>query len=172
MAKQVKCPLCNKLNDKENTKQISNKYYCLECAEEREVQIHKNKDGWDELFNYICELYKIDTLTGMMFKQIKDFRDNYNYTNTGMYLTLKYYYETLGNEVIDNTGLGIIVYYYEQAKQHYIESKEVKKHTEEFEINEELNIVKIKPNNNIKKSIYKKQLSFDNIVWNEEEIDD
>jgi hypothetical protein len=171
MAKKVKCPMCKTLNNREDTVTISNRYYCVECADKREEEKARNKDNWDELFDYICDLYNIDTLTGLMFKQIKDFRDNYNYTNKGMYLTLKYYYETLDNEVKDNTGLGIIIYYYEQAKQHFIESKEVKKHLGEFEIDEHINIVKIKKID-IDDYEYKKQLSLDDTTWDEEEVHD
>lgn len=170
MAKQVKCPSCKKYNDKENTKSLDGRYYCVECAEAREIEKARNKDGWEELFEYICDLYNIDTLTGLMFKQIKDFRENYNYTNKGMYLALKYYYETLGNEVKDNTGLGIIVYCYEQAKQHFIETRDVRMHIKDFEIEEKLNVVKIK-RIDIKDFEYKKQLPLDNIDWSEEEMD-
>jgi len=164
MAKKVKCPSCNKLNDKENTQKLDNRYYCIECAEERTKEKAKHMDGWDELYSYICELYDINTLTGMMFKQIKDFRDNYGYKNSGMYLTLKYYYEVLENEVKEDTGLGIIVYYYERALKHWLEVREIQKHLESFEINEELNVVKIK-NIDIQNTINKKQLSLDNVNW-------
>lgn len=171
MARKVKCPSCKKMNDKENTKIISNRHYCIECAKKREEEIARNRDDWDELFEYICELYGMETLTGLMFKQIKEFKESYNYTNKGMYLTLKYYYETLGNEVKDNTGLGIIVFYYEQAKQHFVESVLVKKHTEAFEENEKLNIVKIKKMD-VEDFVFKKQLSLDDTTWGEEEVDD
>ena len=146
MAKKVKCPLCNTMNDKENTKEISKRYYCIECAEKEEKRKEKTVDGWDELFNYICDLYNIDNPTGFMFKQIKDFRDNYNYTNKGILLTLKYYHETLGNEVKEDAGLGIVIYYYEKAKKHFIETREVKKHLENFQENEEVKTIKVKKN--------------------------
>ena len=168
MARQVKCPMCNTLNDKENTTQLSDKgYYCIECAKKREIEKAKHKDDWEELFEYICDVYDIDTLTGMMFKQIKDFRDTYGYTNKGIYLTLKYYFDVLENEVKEDTGLGIVIYYYERAKQHYVEIREVKNHIKDFEIKEQLNTVKIK-NINIKDYKYKKQLSLDNVDWNGE----
>ena len=76
MSRKVKCPSCNTLNEKENTKELDNKYYCIECAEERIKEKSKHSDGWNELYDYICEIYNIDKLTGLMFKQIKDFRDN------------------------------------------------------------------------------------------------
>lgn len=161
MARKVKCPKCNKLNDKERAKQISNRYYCITCAEEREKEIERNKDSWELLFDYICDLYNISTLTGMMFKQIKDFRDNYNYKNMGMYLTLKYYYEILENEVKEDTGLGIIPYYYERAKKHFLEVKDVENYLEDFEFSESPKIIKIKNKNSYKNDKRYKQLSFD-----------
>ena len=168
MARQVKCPMCSNLNDKENTKKIDNKYYCIDCAKKREEEKAKHKNDWEELFEYICELYNIKTLTGMMFKQIKEFRDTYGYTNKGIFLTLKYYYEVLENEVKEDTGLGIVVYYYEKAKQHFIEIRDVKRHVEDFEVNEQIKIVKIK-NINIKNYEYKRQLPLDSINWTESE---
>jgi len=174
LAKKVKCPTCGKMNEKENTKTISNKYYCIECGDIREKEIEKNKDYWDELFEYVCELYNIDTLTGMMFKQIKDFRTINNYTNRGMLLTLKYYYETLENEVKENTGLGIITYFYEEAKRHYIEKLDVKKYMNDFEVNEETKTIIVNPNANInsRNNHNKNQLPFDTSTWEEENIDD
>lgn len=166
MSKKVKCPLCNKLNDKENTQQLDNRYYCIECAEIRTKEKSKHMDGWDQLYDYICEIYNIPKLTGLMFKQIKDFRDNYDYKNSGMYLTLKYYYEVLENDVKEDTALGIIPYYYDKALQHWLEVREIQRHTEGYELNEQINIVKVK---NIKIDDFKniKQLSFDNVNWEE-----
>ena len=174
MARQVKCPACGTMNDKENTKAISNKYYCIECGDIREKKIEKNKDGWDELFDYVCELYNIKTLTGIMFKQVKDYRNINNYTNKGMLLTLKYYYETLENEVKEDTGLGIVTYFYEEAKKHYIEKLNVKKYMKEFELKEEVKTIVINSNNivNSKNNYNKNQLSFDTSTWEEESMDD
>lgn len=81
-----------------------------------------------------------------------------------MYLTLRYFYEVLENDVKEDAGLGIIPYFYERAKNHYIDILEVKKHLKNFEVDEQTNTVKIK-NINIKEFKKKKQLSFDNIDW-------
>jgi len=159
------------MNEKENTEIIDNRYYCIECAENRKKEKERNKNGWEELFEYICELYNIDTLTGMMFKQIKDFRENYNYKNKGMYLTLKYYYETLENEIKEDTGLGIIPYYYERAKQYFLEKQEIIKHTEEFKSHESINTVKIKIHKDIKDYEKIKQLSFESTTHHLEPSD-
>ena len=56
MSRKVKCPLCNTLNEKENTQELDGRYYCIECAEKRIKEKDKHINGWDELYNYICEL--------------------------------------------------------------------------------------------------------------------
>lgn len=167
---QVKCPTCGNYNDKENTKTINKRYYCLSCAQEKEKRLDVTKKGWDELFECICEIYKIKTLTGMMFTQIRKFRDEYNYTNTGIQLTLEYYYKTLGNELKEDVALGIVPYYYERAKNHYIDKLNIRKYMEDFEDTETISQVNINlkdlQKNRPKESI--RQLSFSNIVWEDE----
>lgn len=168
--RKVKCPMCGQLNNKSDTEMIGKRYYCIPCAEEKRERAKRNKDDWDELFNYICELYNIDKPTGMMFGQLKRYREEpYNFTNKGMLLTLKYFYEVLGNEVKDSTGLGIIEYEYENAKRHYMDVLRVKLCTEKFEQDDGVREVKITPNLRSKAKV--KQLSFDNIP-EEEDIDE
>ncbi len=151
------------MNDKENTKQIGTRYYCSSCAEEKEKSLERNKDGWDELFEYICKLYNTKQPTGMMFKQLAEFRkEPYNYTNTGMYLTLKYFHETLENKVLEDSGIGIIPYFYEKAKQNYIEMLDIEDYMDEFEYREETKIIKINPSQ--ERTRKNKLLSFDNIT--------
>jgi hypothetical protein len=155
------------MNDKEDTVKISNRYYCKECGEQRQAEINKNTNGWDELYKYICDLYNIEQPTGMMFKQLKEFRDEpYNYTNTGMLLTLKYFYETLENEVKEDTGLGIIPYFYEKAKKHMVDIIKIHNHEVGLENTEKPKTVKIKKPINRKKE--RRTLSFNNIQWEED----
>lgn len=169
MARKVKCPICNTLNNKEEAIQIGNRYYCKRCGEEKQQSIKANTDGWDQLFDYICELYDLVRPTGLMFKQLKEFReDPYNYTNAGMYLTLKYYYETLGNKVKEGTGLGIIPYYYEKAKQHYIDILKIEEYMDNFQYTEEVKKIRIRIQPSIIKIKSRNQLSFNNISWEED----
>lgn len=170
MARKVKCPICEEMNDKEDAIKISNRYYCKKCGEQRQVEINKNRNGWDELYEYVRALYNVKQLTGMMFKQLKEFRDEpYNYTNTGMLLTLKYFYETLENEVKEYTGLGIIPYFYERAKKHSIEIIKIHNHEVDFKYSEKQKTVEVKKQKS--KKIDRKMLSFDNIQW-EENLDE
>lgn len=168
MARQVKCPKCNKLNNKEDTETINNRYYCKTCAEEVQAEKDTNKSDWDLLFDYICKIYNISKPSGMMFKQLKEFRNEpYNYTNSGMYATLRYYHETLGNDVLEGAGLGIIPYYYEKTKQHYLNISKVEESLEVYQPSEDKHVkVDLSYRNKLIKA-QQKVLNYDDIDWSE-----
>ncbi len=121
--RKVKCPECGTFNDKENTVLHNNRYYCKVCYENkiREAQDYK------DLIAYICELFEIDAPTPLMCKQIKDYKEQFNYTYRGMKTTLHYFFEIQeGNDPADSLGIGIIPFVYEEAKKFYIDKKAVK----------------------------------------------
>lgn len=117
--RKLKCTICKEKFLKDELTAKSNKNYCETCLKIKEEESLKYKTDWDLLFEYICKLYNIDKPTGMMFTQMKNYRADYEYTNIGMYYTLLYYYDVLDNAVLEDTGLGIIPYYYDKAKKHY-----------------------------------------------------
>jgi len=145
--RQSKCCICKESFNKEDLIVKSNKKYCKECLQIKEEESNQYKNDWDLLFKYICNLYDIEVPTGMMFQQLKTFRNEYNYTNIGMYYTLKYYYEILENVVIEDTGLGIIPYYYDRAKKHYNKVYNLEDIVEDFKNEEKLIKVKTKTTN-------------------------
>ncbi len=162
MAKKgVKCPTCGAINQKENTVKLGNRYYCPECAEARNNQ---ELSDWDVLFQYICWLYQIPTLTGQMFKQLKDFRDNWGYTDLGMYHTLRYYHEILEKPVKEDAGIGIIPYYYDRAKAHMIHRYEINQKLQEFKHEEKERYVTVTQPEKWKK---KQPLDFSTVNWEE-----
>lgn len=163
MARKVKCPSCETLNDKEDTIEIGKKYYCKECAQAKEELSKANKSDWDELFEYITELYG-EKPNGLMYKQLGEFRkDPYNYTNKGMYLTLKYFHEALENPVKQDTGLGIIPYVYDKAKKNFIENMDISNYNQEFEPCENIKQITVKDQFNRARNIKVKLISFDDI---------
>ena len=123
MARKVKCPECGMYNDKENTVYHNCRYYCQVCYANKmsESQDYKN------LIAYICELYQIEKPTGWMLKQIKDFKEKFNYTYKGIRTTLHYFYEIQeGNDISDSIVVGIVPFVYDEAKKFYIDKKAVK----------------------------------------------
>lgn len=123
MARLPKCPDCGTdIEDKKKAKKVSGRWVCLSCLEKRE----KIADDRQELYDLVAELFFLKYPTGMMMKQIKDFKDNLEYTYKGMTLSLVYWTETLGNSMSNAKGVGIIPYIYEDAKKFYIEKMNVK----------------------------------------------
>ena len=94
------------------------------------------------LISYICDIYNIKIPHGMMLHQIKQYKDNYNYTNIGMYYTLKYFYEVMESKVLEDSGLGIMPYYYDKARKHYEKVFDLEDISENF--NESEQFIKIK----------------------------
>lgn len=162
--KKLKCALCEELFPKEELTVKSQKKYCKTCLTIKEEESLKNKTDWDLLFKYICKLYNIEKPTGMMFVQMKNFRQDYDYTNIGMYYTLQYYYEILDNSVLEDSGLGILPYYYDKAKKHYNKMFNLQDIIEDFESNEKSIQIKTKVTNKI--TITKNPLPLD-FNWEE-----
>jgi hypothetical protein len=163
-SKKSKCSMCENLFEKEVLTLKSNKKYCPACLIIREQEIQSNKSEWNLLFDYICELYKLDKPNGMMFQQMKNYRQEYDYTNIGMYYTLLYYYKVLENEVVDGTGLGIIPYFYEKAKYHYSKVFDIEDKTDNFENTERIVTIKTKL---LKKDLPKREPLPLKIDWEE-----
>lgn len=117
MARKVKCPVCSKLNDKEYTIEKGRKYYCPECLRKQQ----KQADNYKDLIGYICYLYDISAPTGRMVQQIKSYSEEYGYTYYGMKKCLEYFYELEEREApdVNEVGLGIIPYVYDEAKRFY-----------------------------------------------------
>lgn len=122
MARKVKCPYCEDYLEKEDSITYKKKYYHPNCLKKKEREVEDRK----ELIEIICEIYKIDVPTGMMFKQIKNFQEDYKYKLKGIELSLRYFYGTLGNKPKEGEGIGIVPYIYDEAKQHYIRKKAIK----------------------------------------------
>lgn len=90
----------------------------------------------------------------MILKQIKDFQEQYKFKIKGMLLALKYFHETLGNQVRDGDGIGIIPFVYEDAKRNYIMKLKVKESLDNIEQQKQIKVVEVvSPQFNYKKPI-------------------
>lgn len=130
MARLPACPDCGiDIVDKKQSKKISNRWVCFNCLEKRE-QIKTERQ---ELYDLVAKLFFLKYPTGMMMKQIKDFKEDLEYTYKGMTLSLEYWTETLGNTMQNARGVGIIPFIYEDAKQFYIQKLELKKAVDQMD---------------------------------------
>lgn len=114
--RQMKCPRCDDTVTKYKAIHHTNgRYYHESCFNEW----RNRASDRDSLISYVMELYNIKRPTGMMLMQIKRFHEEFGYKYKGMELTLRYFYEILGNNVREGDGLGIIPYIYEEATEQF-----------------------------------------------------
>lgn len=153
--RKVKCPVCGFYNHKEETIYHQKRYYCKACYENKT----KEANNYKSLIEYICNLYEINAPTGFMLTQIKNFKDEYNYTYKGMELTLDYFYNVKTNNCPDvDKGLGIIPYVYEEAKKFFCETRDIKKNTENTDVEDivsKSNVICIKKSDKTQERNYK-----------------
>lgn len=151
----VKCPFCDKSFNREETDYIhyKNRYWHVECYKEK----FPDEEEKQLLIDYIKKLFNIEKLTPLIYKQIKDFVEEYKYTYSGMRGTLVYSYEIRKLDIGKARGIGIIPYNYEEAKNYFInieeENKKILDMAEYIEnrTNKENITVRIRNKNRIKK---------------------
>jgi hypothetical protein len=122
-AHYVICPYCGeKFNrDKEPTTQVSARRYAhKKCAEEHEKNKSQEEKDLEALEKYIKNLFDEEYVNARVRKQLKEYKEQYNFTYSGILKTLIYWYEVKGNSIEKaNGGLGIVPYVYQQACQYY-----------------------------------------------------
>lgn len=123
MAHYVICVYCKERydRDKEPTVNVSGKRYAHEkCYNKQGIVKNKEEQDYEKLEKYIMNLFSKEYLTAKVRKQIRDYRQEYNYTFEGMLRSLKWWYEIKGQSLEKaNEGIGIIPFIYEQAEKYY-----------------------------------------------------
>lgn len=123
----VKCIYCREIFDaaaEPFVKVNERRYAHKECADkflvpEIELELKEEKD-YKKLIQYIKKLLGDSYIEAKVIKQIKDFRETYHYSYSGMLGTLTYWYE-VRNAPRDkaNGGISIIPYIYQEASRYY-----------------------------------------------------
>lgn len=125
MAHPVKCLYCSETFDRDKVEftQVSARRYAHKhCAEEREKGKSKEEKDLEQLEEYIRKLFNETYINARIRKQIKDMRERYNYTYSGILRSLIYFYEVKGNSLEKaNGGIGIVPYVYKDAYNYYYE---------------------------------------------------
>ena len=123
MAHWVTCVYCKERfdRDKEPTTQISARRYAhKECAEKNQKEKSQEEKDLEQLEAYIMKLFNEPYVNARIRKQIKDYKNQYDYTYSGMLKTLIWFYEIKGNSIDKaNGGIGIIPYVYKNACDYY-----------------------------------------------------
>lgn len=122
-ARMVKCKYCGIQFDRnaEPFEEVGGRRYAHKaCAEKHQAAIPQDEKDYNELENYIKKLFNETNLNIKTRKQIKDFRQEYGYSYSGMLKTLYWWYEIKGHSVDQaQGGIGIIPFIYEDALKFY-----------------------------------------------------
>lgn len=98
----------------------SRRYAHKSCADRYNNSISQDEKDYNELEKYIKKLFKVDTISVKIRKQIKDFHKDYSYTYSGMLKTLYWWFEIKKNSIEDaQNGIGIIPWVYNDALKYY-----------------------------------------------------
>lgn len=117
---EVVCCFCNKSFSKKETDYISfkrGKFAHRACAEKG---ISKEKSDIEILYDYILTLFGGTVISPKIRSQIKTYVEEYHYTYSGIYKTLKYFYEVKHGDLSkSNNGIGIVGWTYNEAMKYY-----------------------------------------------------
>ena len=122
MAK-VLCPFCKIKFDREKVpfKMIGARRYAhLDCYEKAEALKSREEKDKEALENYIKKLFNETTINAKVRKQIVQYKEEYDFTYSGMLKALIYFFEIKKNDISKaNNGIGIIPYVYKDAYNYY-----------------------------------------------------
>lgn len=136
MAK-VKCPVCEKVFDREKVKCVKygkRRYAHFECFPEGEIAYDpppepETTSEYRKLTDYIQELFGDSVNWAMISAQTKKLIQDDKYSYEGIRKSLYWYYKInkapLNREEFRRKGLGIIPYIYPQAYEYYFKLYEL-----------------------------------------------
>lgn len=123
MAHFVICKYCGIRFDRDIEPAIEvsyHRYAHKTCAEKVNATIPQDEKDYNNLENYIKKLFNIKTVSAKTKKQIRDFREEYEYSYTGILKTLYWWYEIQGHTTeLAHDGIGIVPYIYSDAEKYY-----------------------------------------------------
>ena len=143
MAKHlVKCFYCGETFDANTVPFVmvnSRRYAHQSCQEDKLSSETKQEHDKRELENYIKKLFGYSTIPPRVMKQIQTYTHDveHNYTYSGIYKTLKYFFEVRGNSLEKaNGGIGIVPYVYNEAYTYWRALWEAQQKNEDIDIEE------------------------------------
>lgn len=119
MARLSTCKGCEAKITKEEKFTYSGKTYCKKCYD---LKVQENNE-YTNLINTILKYFELDVMNGMILKQIRDYKDNFNYTHAGMAYCLWYLVEIKTVKMNVKYGIGLIKFEYENAKKYFLQQQ-------------------------------------------------
>lgn len=130
MVRLLKCyGYCNEKHPKENliklnlNKNSSNpgQNYCKSCYEKK-IKDHNDRE---DLYKYLQESFNLNFPTGLMLRQIKDFRNNRGYSYKNIRFTLNYVFNIKKtHKPVTKFGIAIVPYFHDEMIEYFKRLKE------------------------------------------------
>lgn len=95
--------------------------HCKECFKQKEKDVNERKD----LYNFLKELFNITFPTGLMLRQIKNFKEEHGYSYKNIKFAVDYIYNV--KKVYSPTitfGIAGVPYFYDEMINYYKELNE------------------------------------------------
>jgi hypothetical protein len=120
---QVKCPYCGKYfyRDIEEFVQINKTRYAHKaCYDRHNAELTQEERDFNILTEFVKKLFNTDTVSEKVKRQIKDYHENKNFTYSGIYKSLVWFYQIKHTPIDKATGgIGIVPYVYDDARNYY-----------------------------------------------------
>ena len=127
MAHMVKCAVCGVSFDRDKIQAVkagARRYAHHTCKPDGELvplPVSQADPELEKLIEYTMNLLGKDYNAARVKKQIKDFKEEYGYSYSGMLKSLVYFYEVKGNSKDKaNGGIGIVPFIYNDAYNYYL----------------------------------------------------
>lgn len=127
MAKaMVKCKFCGKTFDRNDPTikfiKIKNRYAHQECYDKQNKEDLEEDEAFGNIIEYLTILLGDDFEFVKTKRMLEGYKEKYNFTYTGIYKALKWYYEIdNGDKSKAGGAIGIIPYIYEKAYKYYFD---------------------------------------------------
>lgn len=101
------------------------------CSQDCYNKLLENRKILEEIDMWLKEYFKMDRLNPRVYMQLNEFQTKFNMTPQGILYTLNYIKNETNKEILSNS-LTIVTWYYETAKNNYLEKQKLKTKIEEF----------------------------------------
>lgn len=129
MARLSKCKGCGKILQSDEKYTYANKTYCSKCYDLK----MKEREDYDNLIQWICKYFNQVSPNGMILKQIKDYKETFQYTYAGITYCLWYLTEIKGIKLEIKYGIGLVKFEYENAKNYFLQQQSIQNSVKNIE---------------------------------------
>jgi hypothetical protein len=126
-ARLVKCyGTCGLKYPQEQMKKLSGANHCPSCYESKEKDIADR----EELYNFLKSYFNLNFPTGLMLRQIKQYREERSYTYKNIRFALDYMIRIKKIDLNLQYGIALVPHYYDEMIAYYKDLKERREKTQ------------------------------------------